>query len=36
MQALIYMCLLTITYLHNNAAVLTKALVKSTCLGVQF
>ena len=34
-QVLIYMYLLTITYLHNKAAVVTKTLVKYICLGVQ-
>ena len=29
-----HMCLLKITYLHNKAAVVTKMLVKSICLGV--
>ena len=35
-QAPIYMSLLTITCLHNKAAVVTKTLVKSICLGAQF
>ena len=35
-QVLIYMHLLTITCLHNKAAVVTKIFVKSICLGVQF
>ena len=34
-QAVLYMRLLTITCLHNKAAVVTKTLVKSICLGVQ-
>ena len=34
-QALIFMCLLTITCLHKKAAVVTKRLVKSICLGEQ-
>ena len=31
-QAMIYMHLLTVTSLHNKAAVVTKMLVKSICL----
>ena len=34
-QVLIYISLLTITHLHDKAAVVTKTLVKSICLGVQ-
>ena len=31
-QVLINMCLLTITFLHNKAAVVTKTFVKSICV----
>ena len=34
-MVLIYMHLLTITYLHNKAAVVVEKLVKYICLGVQ-
>ena len=36
MQAVVYMYLLTTTCLHNETAVITKMVVKSICLGVQF
>ena len=36
MQPLIYKRLLTITCLHNKAAVVIEMLVKSICLGVQY
>ena len=35
LKSKVYMCLLTITCLHNKAAVVTKMLVKSICLGIQ-